>query len=136
MEHRDMSEQENGQELAEFERKLRSAMQRREAPLGMKQRVLARARERRQAQHGRWWMVQRIAASALLATIFGGIAVYKQVQERALEHKKGEEARDQVLVALRITHKTLDRVSDRVNDHENDRPAAGGRSTLGFQPFR
>jgi len=103
-------------------------MQRREAPLGMKQRVLARARERRQAQHGRWWMVQRIAASALLATIFGGIAVYKQVQERALERKRGEEARDQVMTALRITHKTL--------DHVNERLADNSKSTLGFQTFR
>lgn len=128
MEHREIGEQENGQELAEFERKLRIAMQRREAPLGMKQRVLARARERRQAQHGRWWMVQRIAASALLATIFGGIAVYKQVQERALERKRGEEARDQVMTALRITHKTL--------DHVNERLADNSKSTLGFQTFR
>jgi len=128
VEHREIGEQENGQELAEFERKLRIAMQRREAPLGMKQRVLARARERRQAQHGRWWMVQRIAASALLATIFGGIAVYKQVQERALERKRGEEARDQVMTALRITHKTL--------DHVNERLADNSKSTLGFQTFR
>ena len=117
MEHRDLSEQ----ELAEFERKLRIALEHRDAPLGMKQRVLARARERKQAQHRRWWMVQRIAASALLATAFGGFAVYKQAEERALEHRKGDEARAQVMTAFRITHRTLDRVSDRVNERLPDR---------------
>jgi hypothetical protein len=103
-----------GRELAEFERKLRFALQHRPAPLGLKQRVLVRARERRQAQHGRWWMVQRIAASAALAAVFGGLAVYHQAEERALERKKGEEAREQVMTALRITHQTLYRVNARL----------------------
>ena len=108
MEHNEMDER----ELAEFEQKLRLAMRHREAPLGMKQRVLARARESRRPQHGRWWMVQRIAASAVLAVVFGGFAVYRQYEER----KRGEEARQQVLTALRITGRTLDRVSDKLAD--------------------
>ena len=116
MEHNDMDEMRNERELAEFERKLRMAMQRRTAPVGMKQRVLARARERRQAQHGRGWMLQRIAASALLAAVFGGFAVYHQVQERAEEQRKGEEAREQVMTAFRITQKTLGRVQERLDD--------------------
>jgi hypothetical protein len=102
------------QQLAEFERKLRLAMQRRPAPAGLKQRVLANARERRRAQHGRGWIWQRIAASAVLAAIFGGFAVYRQMEERALERKKGEEAREQVLTALRITNKALGRVNERL----------------------
>jgi hypothetical protein len=97
-------------DMAEFERKLRLAMRHREAPLGLKQRVLARTRERRQAERGRWWMVQRIAASAVLAAVFGGAAVYHRVEER----RKGEEAREQVLTALRITNRTLDRVGDKL----------------------
>ncbi|WP_263350485.1 hypothetical protein [Acidicapsa acidisoli] len=128
MEHRDLTEQ----ELADFERKLRIALQHRDAPPGMKQRVLARARERRQGQHGRWWMLQRIAASALLAAVFGGFAVYKQVEERNLERRKGEEARQQVMTAFRITHQTLERVGDRVNEGT----VAGSRSNLGYQTFR
>jgi hypothetical protein len=100
-------------ELAEFERKLRNAMQHRPAPLGLKQRVLARARERRQAQHGRLWMLQRVGVSIVLAAVFASVAVYRETQER----KKGEEAREQVLTALRITNKTLNRVSERLAEN-------------------
>jgi hypothetical protein len=94
----------------EFERKLRLALRHREAPLGLRQRVLAIARERRLARRGRIWIWQRIAASALLAATLGGFAVYRQVEER----RRGEEARDQVLTALRITSRTLDRVHERL----------------------
>jgi hypothetical protein len=73
-------------------------------------------------------MLQRIAASALLAAVFGGFAVYRQVEERSLERKKGQQAREQILTALRITDKTLDRVNERLTQ--------GSRSNLGFQTFR
>jgi len=103
-------------ELEELERKLRLALQRRPAPLGLKQRVLAQARQRRlegrKVQQGRGWVLKRIAASVLLAAAFGGFAVYRQQEER----RKGEAAREQVLTALRITNRTLDRVSDHLVD--------------------
>ena len=101
----------NEKEIAEFEQRLHRAMQRREAPIGLKQRVLARARERRQAQRGRRWMLQRVAASVVLAAACGGYALYHQHEE---EQRKGEEARQQVLTAMRITNRTLDRVSTRL----------------------
>ena len=117
MEHRELNEQ----ELAEFERKLRFAMQHRQAPLGLKQRVLARAREQEQVQHGRGWILRWIAASALLVTgiagLGGGFAVYRQVEARSLEQKRGAEAREQVMVALRITNKTLGRVGARLAEN-------------------
>lgn len=108
-------------ELAGFEQELRQAMQHREAPSGLKQRVLAQARERRRAGRGRLWMLQRVAASAVLAAVVGGFAVYHEAEQRASarraeEERKGEEARQQVLTALRITNKTLNHVSDRLAD--------------------
>ena len=128
MEHKDRQEQDRKErdervgrdeaELAEFERGLRQAMQRRTAPLGLKQRVLAQARERRQKQRGRLWMLQRVAASAVLAAVFGGFAAYRQAERRAEEQRKGEEARQQVLTALRITHRTLNHVSERLADKD------------------
>jgi hypothetical protein len=108
----------DAKELEELERKLRLALQRRPAPLGLKQRVLAQARRRRlegrKLPTGRGWMVQRIAASVLLAVVFGGFAVYRQQEER----RKGEAAREQVLTALRITNRTLDRVSAHLADED------------------
>jgi len=100
-------------EMADFEARLRGAMQRQEAPLGLKQRVLAQARERRWAQQP-WWrvhLVQRVAASLVLAAVCGGYAVYHQQAE---ERRKGEEAREQVMTAFRITSKTLGRVNERL----------------------
>ena len=100
-------------EMADFEARLRGAMQRQEAPLGLKQRVLAQARERRRAQQP-WWrvhLVQRVAASLVLAAVCGGYAVYHQQAE---ERRKGEEAREQVMTAIRITSKTLGRVNERL----------------------
>lgn len=114
MEHKDW----NGEyEQAEFERKLRIAMQHREAPVGLKQRVLAHARERRQAQRGRFWMVQRIAASLVLAAAVGGFAAYRHNEERVAEQKRGEEAREQLMTALRITSKTLGKVNERLTEN-------------------
>jgi hypothetical protein len=110
------------QELAGFERELRQAMQRRTAPLGLKQRVLAQSRERRRTERSRLWMLQRLAASAVLAAAVGGFAGYYGLQHeserRAEQQRKGEEAREQVLTALRITNKTLNRVSDRLADDD------------------
>jgi hypothetical protein len=108
VEHNEMNER----ELAEFERKLRFAMQHRAAPLGLKQRVLARTRERRQAQRKQGWILQRLTASVVLLAMVGGVAALRQVEER----RKGEQAREQVLTALRITSKTLDRVNERLAD--------------------
>ena len=114
MEHKGLEQK----EIAELERKLRFALRHRPAPLGLKQRVLARSRERvrerMQVRHGRAWMLQRIAASVILAVLFGGFAVYRQAGER----RKGEAAREQVMTAMRITSKTLDRVSERLTDDQ------------------
>jgi hypothetical protein len=76
-------------------------------------RVLATARERRrQKQHGWQWMVQRVAASVVIAAIAGGAVAYHQIEER----RKGEAAREQVMLALKITNKTLNRVNERLTD--------------------
>ena len=118
MEHKDMERNEaESREMADFEGMLREAMQRQAAPLGLKQRVLAKARERRRAEQRPWWRVwmwQRVAASAVLAMAVGGFVVYQQHEKRAEEQRKGEEAREQVMTAFRITSKTLGRVNERL----------------------
>ena len=117
-EHNDMEPNEvASREMADFEGMLREAMQRQEAPLGLKQRVLAKARERRRAEQRPWWRVwmwQRVAASAVLAMAVGGFVVYQQHEKRAEEQRRGEEAREQVMTAFRITSKALGRVNERL----------------------
>ncbi len=108
------STQDGNVEDRDFERRLQMAIARREAPLGLKQRVMAESQARRamerQRQRGRGWMLQRIAASAVLVAGFGGFAAYRQFEE----HKRGEETREKVMTALRITNRTLDRVGNRL----------------------
>ncbi len=120
----------NEQEIAEFEQKVRAAIERKTAPAGLKQWVLTEAVRQRKRQGwlvrrrfsehrdmaGRGWMLQRIAASALLAVLFGGFAVYERHQKQVVELRRGEEAREQVLTAMRITTRTLDRVNARLAD--------------------
>ena len=121
-EHKDMDRNEaedraENQEMADFEGMLRDAMQRQDAPLGLEQRVLARVRERRRAEQRPWWrihMVQRVAASVVLAVVLGGGLVYQQHEKRVEEQRKGEEAKEQVMTAFRITTRTLGRVNERL----------------------
>ena len=123
MEHNKMDElnKVDERDLEQFERKLRMAIARREAPLGLKSRVLAQARERRQAQHGRLWIWQRVAATLVAAAVLGGFAEYRHIEEqRALEQQRGEAAREQVLTALRITSKTMNRVQERLTDEQSN----------------
>ena len=103
-------------DLEQFERKLRMAIARREAPLGLKSRVLAQARERRQAQRGRLWIWQRVAATLVVAAVLGGFAEYRHIEEQ----RKGEAAREQVLTALRITSRTMNRVQERLTDEQSN----------------
>jgi len=118
VDHDDLKDEwKDAREQADLERRLRHAMQRKPAPVGLKQRVLATARERRQHRHGRIWIFQRLAATAVLAAAFGGFAAYRQHEEHEKEVQRGEEATRQVLTALRITNKTLDRVSTRLAEN-------------------
>lgn len=111
--NRPRAERDEDREQAEFERRLQLAIRRHEAPLGLKSRVLAQARARRNARHGRVWIWQRLAASVVLAALFGGVAVYRENEER----RKGELAKEQVMTALRITHRTLDRVNEHLAEN-------------------
>lgn len=97
---------------AEFEQTLRDALQPRIAPAGFTERVMLRA----QSQLHRRNMLQfpssvrAIAAAVLLAVAAGGYIVHQHQQRIA-----GERARQQVLLALRITSTTLQDVRDRIN---------------------
>lgn len=97
--------------IDEFERELRQAMERRPAPPSLKRRILQQRNVRstqRVQSHTIWW--QRLAASLLLVGVIAGGYSWQQAEER----RKGEEAKQQVLTALRITNRALNDMNRRL----------------------
>ena len=108
----DLSEQDSA-----FERDLRQAMERKPAPPSLKRRILqARSARRTQKIHTQtvWW--QRLAASVLIVGVVAGGYSWRQVEER----RKGEQAKQQVLTALRITNRALNDMNRRLTGRNRD----------------
>ncbi|BDC51812.1 hypothetical protein F183_A41270 [Bryobacterales bacterium F-183] len=97
---------------------LKAAFPRVEPPPGFEQRVMARLNEpakvRKTATFGfaAW---AGVAAMAMLSV--SGINAYQQEREQ----QRAIAARDQLLLALQITGKTLDSVRDQLNSNNNNR---------------
>lgn len=105
------------EQIDDFEREVRQAIQRRPAPPSLKRRILERRDSRRTEKlHLRtvWW--QRLAASVLIAGVIAGGYSWRQVEDR----RKGEEAKQQVLTALRITNRALNDMNRRLAEHNRD----------------
>lgn len=97
-----------------FELELKQAFERLPAPPGLKTRIMAARRERQQvARHWHSLLWMRVAAMLLIAAIIGGAARWNY--ERIQERRRGEEARQQVLTALRITQHALQLVQQRLS---------------------
>ena len=93
----------------DFQEALRQALERRPAPPSLKRKIMARRRELHQRRA--WFAVPypklwaQVAAALLMAALAGG-GVRWQVEKRA-EERRGAEAREQVMTALRITGHAL-----------------------------
>jgi hypothetical protein len=61
-------------------------------------------------------MWQRLAASLVLAAMLGGAVMWHNAEQR----RKGEEARQQVLTALRITSHALKQMNQQLANHDRD----------------
>jgi len=80
-----------------LENDLKRALHRESPAPGFASRVLARIDSQPEPRHRpAWW--RAAAASVTLATLLGGYTTY-----RVYEHRKGERAREQVLLAMKIT---------------------------------
>ena len=101
------------EELDEFERELKQALQRRPAPPSLKRRVLELRGQRRRPQSVIW---MRLAATLLIVALLGGGLRWGLEQRE--ERRQGEEARRQVMTALRVTGHALDKVSTRLAAHD------------------
>ena len=115
----------------DFERELREQLRTREAPAGFAARVMARASERR-ASSWKWFgfgmPVWRWAVAALLVAgmVVGGVEHDRQ------QRIAGAQAREQVLLALRITGSTLRDVQTKVSASSGEKLSqkGAGRAVL------
>ena len=103
------------EKIDEFEQELKQAMERRPAPPNLKGRILLQRtvrRTERTHQHNVWW--QRLAASVVLAAVVAGGYSWRQIEER----RKGEEAKQQVMTALRITNQVLNNMNRKLAERD------------------
>jgi hypothetical protein len=103
--------------MDDFEKELSESLTRRPAPPGLKGRILAERARRAAAEHdGRHVMWMRLAASMALAAVLAGGAGWQW--QRVEERRRGEEARQQVMTALGITAKALDKVQKQLQAND------------------
>jgi hypothetical protein len=101
-----------------LEAEIRDSLHPREAPEGFTDRMMARIPERRSLLH---WPVTRplwtsAVAAALLLAVFLGVWANERQQRIA-----GEHARQQVLLALRITNATLQAVQQKISEDQTEK---------------
>jgi hypothetical protein len=101
------------EQIDEFEKELRQVLQRRPAPPNLKRKIMARRgleiTERRHHHRVAW---QRIAAGLVLAAMLGGVMEWQL--QKAEDRRRGEEARRQVMTALRVTERALNEMNLRL----------------------
>ena len=97
----------------DLERELSRALERKAAPPGFADGVMKKIKEDRQARlpvlHWRGW--RAVAAATLFTAFLGGWAAHE-----AEKRREGERAKEEVLLALRITSEKLADARDHVND--------------------
>ena len=101
--------------MDDFERELSAAMRRKPAPASLKRLVMERRRRERAEQHHRMVWFERLAASLVLAGVVGGALVWHSTEEK----RRGEEARQQVFTALRITNRALQQMKVQLEEHNS-----------------
>ena len=106
--------------MDDFERELEHSLEqnlvRLPAPPGLKRKIMARKQARdAERKHHRLVFWQRLAASVALCGAVGGAVTWREVQQR----RKGEEARQQVMMALRIAGRALDQLNAQLAAHDN-----------------
>ncbi len=103
----------------EFELELRQALERRPAPPSLKRKLLAQraAQSRRQIVRSPFVLWQRLAASVVLVAALGSGLTWRHHEA---EQRKGQEARQQVLTALRITSHVLDHAQAQLTAHDHE----------------
>jgi anti-sigma factor RsiW len=107
-------------EFEQLERELRKSLATRSAPLGFTRRVMARVEAREKSTAARWTLWRRIFAAAVLVATCLALVIGNHYERLRQQHIEGEHARDQVILALRITHSTLEEVRVKVEQKGKD----------------
>jgi hypothetical protein len=94
--------------MDDFERDLQQAFVRRPAPPSLKRKLMERRRAPKVRQSFMTW--QRMAAALVMTAVLAGGVEWRIVEER----RKEETAREQVLMALRITSRALNQMNARL----------------------
>lgn len=110
----------------DFERELREGLKHQPAPASLKHKVMEQRRGQNRGQilpirttkrqRNRMIWLERIAASLVLA----GVAGSAVVGHYAAERRKGEEAKQQVFTALRITSHAFQVMNERLQQQDKD----------------
>jgi hypothetical protein len=98
--------------MSRLDDELKQALEREDPPPGFAARVLAQVESRR--NHRRWWTAA-IAAALMLA---GGLEFERERRIRA----QGERAKQQVILALRITSHKLQFIKEKIHAIDSTKP--------------
>jgi hypothetical protein len=113
-------------EMELFEVELRRTMQRREAPASLKQKILLRRALGPKRRFASPWIFQwEPAMAVMVAMILVIVAAAAGVGEvwvkrQAEEQRRGEEAKQQVLMALRITGHALEQMNAQLEEQNRN----------------
>lgn len=109
----------------DFEGELRASLERQPAPLGLKRKVMEQRRQDRARlelirtavrRRNRMIWFERIAASLLVASV----AASAVVGHYAIERRKGEEAKQQVFTALRVTNHAFQVMNEQLEKRDRN----------------
>ena len=101
--------------LDDFERDLRAAMRRQPAPPGLKRVVMEKRWQARAAQRRRMVWLERLAASLVFAGVASGAVLWRNIDER----RRGEQAKQKVFTALRITNRALEQMRLQLEERDS-----------------
>jgi anti-sigma-K factor RskA len=107
-------------EFEDLERELHESLTARSAPLGFTTRVMARIDARKKSAAARVPLWRWVTAVAALAATCLALVVGGRYERQRQEQIEGEHAREQVILALRITHSTLEEVRLKVEQKGKD----------------
>ena len=102
----------------QFETGIRDSLHPREAPEGFADRVMARIPERGSIL--RWPVVRPLWTSAVAAVLLLAVFLGVWANERQ-QRIAGEHARQQVLLAFRITNATLQAVQQKISEDQTEK---------------